>query len=36
MWQIIRLRSVDQEAVDDDLFSLACGLDFRVKNTPHA
>ena len=27
----MRLRNIDQEEVDDDLFALACGPDFRVK-----
>jgi hypothetical protein len=31
MWQIMRLRNTNEEVVDDDLFSLACGPDFRVK-----
>jgi hypothetical protein len=31
MWQIMRLRNTNEEDVDDDLFSLACGSDFRVK-----
>jgi hypothetical protein len=31
MWQILRLRNINQEEVDDDLFSLACGPDFRVR-----
>ena len=26
----MRLRNIDQEEVDDDLFALACGPDFRV------
>jgi hypothetical protein len=30
MWQIMRLRNISEEEVDDDLFSLACGPDFRV------
>jgi hypothetical protein len=29
--QVLRLRNSDQEEVDDDLFSLACGPDFRIK-----
>ena len=31
MWQILRLRNVGEGQIDDDLFSLACGPDFRVK-----
>jgi hypothetical protein len=31
MWQIMRLRNTDEEEVDDDLFSLACGPDLRVR-----
>ena len=31
MWQIMRLRDTHQEEVDDGLFSLACGPDFRVR-----
>jgi hypothetical protein len=31
MWQILRLRNINQEEVDDDLFSLACGPEFRVR-----
>jgi hypothetical protein len=31
MWQIMRLRNTNEEEVDDDFFSLACGPDFRVK-----
>jgi len=31
MCQIMRLRDTNQEEVDDDIFSLACGPDFRVK-----
>jgi hypothetical protein len=31
MWQIMRLRNTNEEEVDDDLFSLACGPDFRVR-----
>jgi hypothetical protein len=27
----MRLRNTNQEEVDDDLFSLACGPDLRVK-----
>jgi hypothetical protein len=27
----MRLRNTNEEEVDDDLFSLACGLDFRVR-----
>jgi hypothetical protein len=27
----MRLRNTNEEDVDDDLFSLACGPDFRVK-----
>jgi hypothetical protein len=30
MWQIMRLRNTNEEEVDDDLFSLACGPDLRV------
>jgi hypothetical protein len=29
--QILRLRNMNQEEVDDDLFSLACGPDLRVR-----
>jgi hypothetical protein len=28
--------TTELEEIDDDLFSLACGPDFRVKNTHHA
>lgn len=28
---ILRMRNINQEEADDDLFSLACGLDFRVR-----
>jgi hypothetical protein len=31
MWQIMRLRNTNEEEVDDELFSLACGLDLRVR-----
>ena len=31
MWQIMRLWNANKEEVDEDLFSLACGPDFRVK-----
>jgi hypothetical protein len=31
MWQIMRLRNTNEEDVDDDLFSLACGPNFRVR-----
>jgi hypothetical protein len=31
MWQIMRLSYTNEEEVDDDLFSLACGPDFRVR-----
>jgi hypothetical protein len=31
MWKIMRLRNTNEEEVDDDLFSLACGPDFRVR-----
>lgn len=31
MWQILRMRNINQEEADDDLFSLACGRDFRVR-----
>jgi hypothetical protein len=31
MWQIMRLRNTNEEEVDDDLFSLACGPDLRVR-----
>ena len=31
MWQIMTKRNAGTEEVDDDLFSLACGPDFRVK-----
>jgi hypothetical protein len=30
-WQILRMQNINQEEVDDDLFSLACGPDFRVR-----
>jgi hypothetical protein len=29
MWQIVRLRNTNEEEIDDELFSLACGPDFR-------
>jgi hypothetical protein len=28
----MKLRNDGQEEIDDDLFTLACGPDFRVKN----
>jgi hypothetical protein len=31
MWQIMRLRNINEEEVDDDFFSLACGPNFRVR-----
>jgi len=31
MWQIMRLWNANKEEVDEDLFSLACGPDLRVK-----
>jgi hypothetical protein len=31
MCQIMRLRETHPEEVDEDIFSLACGPDFRVK-----
>jgi hypothetical protein len=31
MWQIMRLRNTNEEDVDDDLFSLACGPNLRVR-----
>jgi hypothetical protein len=31
MWQIMRLRNTNEEEVDGDLFSLACGPDLRVR-----
>jgi hypothetical protein len=31
MWQIMRLRNTNEEEVDNDLLSLACGPDFRVR-----
>jgi hypothetical protein len=31
MWEIMQLRNNNEEEVDDDLFSLACGPDFRVR-----
>jgi hypothetical protein len=30
----MRLRNTNEEEVDDDLFSLACGPDFRVRKYP--
>jgi hypothetical protein len=31
MWQVMRLRNINEEEVDDDLFLFACGPDLRVK-----
>jgi hypothetical protein len=31
MWQILRMQNINQEEADDDLFSLDCCPDFRVR-----
>ena len=32
----MKLRETNEEMIDDDLFALACGPDFRSGNTHHA